>query len=266
MEHGVKAATNFVCILTKGYFTSEYCLKELRWAHELGKPIIPCFPEGLNVGAFLRTAPPDLAWVRRIECIKLLCADPDEIKVSLLKIRARARAPGRVKLHTTVVSAFPGIGKSYFARQAALRSNITVVDLDSNDFPRAGFPANYVARVRKLLGIADVVLVSTHPGVRTALLASGIAPFVLVYPAAGLKAEYLARYDRRDENVPGFRALVASNWDTWYASLAGQQGSAKHVVLQSGQFLSDVQDLVLGGSSSGGDAKKEDEARAIESQ
>ena len=52
------------------YFKRDYCVKELRWAHELGKPIIPCFPEGLNVGAFLRTAPPDLAWVRRIECIK----------------------------------------------------------------------------------------------------------------------------------------------------------------------------------------------------
>ena len=241
MQHGVEASTNFVCILTAGYLRSEYCLKELRWAHALGKPIIPCFPEGANVGTFLRSAPADLAWVRRIECIKLLTS---ECKVSLLKIRARAAAPGRVKLHTVVVSAFPGIGKSWFARQAALKTAITVVDLDSNDFPRAAFPQNYVARVRDLLGIADVVLVSTHPAVRAALLAARVRPFVLVYPDASLKDEYLARYARRDENRPGFRALVASSWDAWQRSLRGQQGCA-HVVLRSGEFLSTVQERVL---------------------
>ncbi|XRB08328.1 TIR domain-containing protein [Pycnococcus provasolii] len=57
MEDGVRNSTFFVCILSTGYLTSMYCLKELWWAFSFEKPIILCYRHMDNIGALLRELP-----------------------------------------------------------------------------------------------------------------------------------------------------------------------------------------------------------------
>ena len=71
MRAGVEGSAHFVALLSETYFDSEYCVKEMRWAVELGKPIVLCCTHGCNVGAVLRGAPSDLKHVAEIQAIKV---------------------------------------------------------------------------------------------------------------------------------------------------------------------------------------------------
>ena len=51
MMEGVAQSKNFVIVLSDGYFESTYCCDEAREAMSLGKNVILCHAEGLNVGA-----------------------------------------------------------------------------------------------------------------------------------------------------------------------------------------------------------------------
>lgn len=81
-------------------------------------------------------------------------------------------------MKTRVISAFPGTGKSFFAR--TWRHEGTVVDLDSNAFTSGhtaegsvrnpDFPENYIAAIDTHIGICEVLFVSPHAEVIKALL------------------------------------------------------------------------------------------------
>ena len=54
MMEGVDQSRFFVCVLSDGYFASEFCLKEVRRAQAASKQIILCHTEGVNVGPALQ--------------------------------------------------------------------------------------------------------------------------------------------------------------------------------------------------------------------
>lgn len=131
-----------------------------------------------------------------------------------------------------VMSGFPGVGKSTFVRE-----HPEYRDSDSSTFDKSKFPANYIEHIRATLEQGKSILVSSHDVVRQALLENGI-PYTLVYPDISLKQEYMERYAKRGSPQP-FLDLMEKNWDTFITQCDAQEGCGR-VVLQSGQFISDV--------------------------
>lgn len=134
-----------------------------------------------------------------------------------------------------IISGFPGIGKSTLFKEYP---DITR-DSDSSTFPKEDFPNNYIQHIRETLEDQNVrhLLVSSHFPVRDELEEQGF-PFYLVYPDRELKDEYLKRYTDRG-SPEAFVKLLDDNWNDWISSCQSQAGCI-HVVLKSGQYLSDV--------------------------
>ena len=147
-----------------------------------------------------------------------------------------------------VVCGFPGVGKtSLFSSETELK----ILDSDSTTFSwsdetktrrNPDWPKNYIAHIQDTRDSSDLVLVSSHDVVRTALVEAGI-PFILVYPSLDMKDEYIQRYIQRGSNE-SFVALLEANYEKWITELMAQQGCT-HVVLKSGQYLSDVVNQLL---------------------
>lgn len=65
-------------------------------------------------------------------------------------------------------------------------------------------------------------------------------PYTIVYPEKDLKDEYERRYRDRG-NTEGFLDVFIGQWDDWIKSLEKRNTPfVKHIVLQRGQYLSDV--------------------------
>lgn len=138
---------------------------------------------------------------------------------------------------TKVYSAFPGVGKTTYFNTTSKN----VLDSDSSKFDKKKFPENYIEHIVRNIQDPNVdkILVSSHKDVRDALVARGIN-FVLVYPDASLKDEYIQRYKNRGNN-DAFVELLNNNWDSWMREMDNQKGCYK-VKLNAGQYLTDVID------------------------
>jgi len=134
---------------------------------------------------------------------------------------------------TTLISGFPGIGKSWLTKHTKLK----VSDSDSSLFSKEQFPDNYIKYLKILIGSRDIVLISTHKSVRDKLAEEKI-PFILVYPTKDQKQDYIDRYAKRASSSE-FIELLTTNFDDWIEELENQKG-CHHVVLQKGKFLSDI--------------------------
>lgn len=156
-------------------------------------------------------------------------------KRRIRRLAATAAGKGPV-----IISGFPGIGKSALCNLKGLVCS----DSDSSQFPKDEFPANYIAHIREIAPKNDVTLVSSHFEVRDELEEQGFN-FVLVYPTADQKDDYMLRYMNRG-SPKAFLDLMYTNWDKFLESCAQQQGCL-HVVLQPGQYLSDVIDDIVYG-------------------
>lgn len=134
-----------------------------------------------------------------------------------------------------VVSGFPGVGKSTLTEKYP----DTVRDSDSSKFDKALFPGNYMAHINELRAddSVDLILVSSHFEVRDTMEEYAI-PFILVYPDSMLLEEYVERYRERGSSEQ-FIETLKDNWDAWLNSCKQQDGCI-HIVLQPGQYLSDV--------------------------
>ncbi len=126
-----------------------------------------------------------------------------------------------------------------------------VLDSDSTNFSWSDetktqrnpeWPQNYITHIQENRDTSDLLLVSSHDVVRTALVEAGI-PFTLVYPSLDMKDEYIQRYIQRGNNE-SFVALLEANYEKWITELMAQQGCT-HVVLKSGEYLSDVLNQLL---------------------
>lgn len=138
-----------------------------------------------------------------------------------------------MKKNTIVVAAFPGCGKSHLFRSS---KDKIVLDSDSSLFDKAYFPNNYIKHIQENIGVADIILVSSHKVVRDALVDNNI-DFVLVYPNIKSKDEYIQRYIQR-KSPQGFIDLISSNWDNWINECKTQKGCGK-IELKENQYLSD---------------------------
>lgn len=145
-----------------------------------------------------------------------------------------------------VVSGFPGVGKSHFAKTSSLR----VSDSDSSEFDKDGFPVNYVEAIKQRQKEFDIVLVSSHENVREEMERQGVY-YQIVFPDYGLRDEYLQRY--RDRGSPeSFVQLISDNWKNWTEKCA-YDGSYEYNELRSlngyklgpGRFIADVADRIV---------------------
>ena len=142
-----------------------------------------------------------------------------------------------------IVSGFPGIGKTSLLSRAG---EYIILDSDSTNFSWADeskikrhpdWPQNYIDHIKENSNKADIILVSSHDVVRNTLTQASIE-FTLVYPSLEMKEEYIQRYRARGSNEK-FIELLTANYENWIKELMAQKG-CKHVVLQPGQYLSDV--------------------------
>lgn len=140
------------------------------------------------------------------------------------------------KQTASVISGFPGIGKSHFFNSQQERG-LKVMDSDSSKFPKDNFPLNYLQHIGEAKSQCDYLLVSSHDVVRAALVEAGI-DYTLVYPDKSLKKEYMQRYKLRGSPQP-FLDLMEKNWDSFIDGCINQKG-CKHIVLKAGQYMSDV--------------------------
>ena len=142
---------------------------------------------------------------------------------------------------TTVISGFPGIGKSHLFKND---SGLKVSDSDSSNFSwesegvrHPDWPGNYMDHIKSLIGKMDVILVSSHDVVRDAMQEAGIE-YCLVFPDKSIKDEYIDRYVQRGNNEK-FVELLGQNWEGWIDGLENDKAPNKHR-LKEGDYLSDV--------------------------
>jgi len=127
------------------------------------------------------------------------------------------------KKKTRIISAFPGIGKSYYHKLFPE----TTLDSDSSLFSweegkqgikrNPDFPNNYVTHIKENIGKYDFIFVSSHKEVREALLKNCLF-FYLIYPSKDLKDVFIERYKDRGSSED-FISLVSKNYESWIKEL-----------------------------------------------
>ena len=137
------------------------------------------------------------------------------------------------KKSTILISAFPGVGKSYLFKNL---KDYKILDSDSSTFDKDLFPGNYIDHIKQNIGVVDIIMISTHDVVRQQLEENGLF-FVLVYPDISLKDEYIGRYNERG-NDDNFIKILGENWDNWIKDIEKHKGCL-NIKLQSGEFLGD---------------------------
>ena len=147
-------------------------------------------------------------------------------------------------MKATIISAFPGTGKTYLFDNDPL---LNILDSDSSSYSwiiqngekkrNPDFPANYIQHIKEEMDKVDLILVSSHLDVREALVKEGIK-FILAYPKIELKDEYVKRFIDRG-SPESFCDLVVENWEKWITELQNQT-SCTHRVLNSEEYLTDI--------------------------
>ena len=99
--------------------------------------------------------------------------------------------------NTIIISAFPGIGKTYAFNMLNTLPDFVCFDCDSSNFDKKNFPKNYVKHIRNNIGKADIIFISTHKEVRDLLVKQNMK-FTLVYPNIQDKEIFLERYKERN--------------------------------------------------------------------
>lgn len=145
-------------------------------------------------------------------------------------------------INTKIISGFPAVGKSYITYQ--FNGNLVILDSDSSLFSwikegvrHPEFPNNYMEHIKRNIGKADFIFVSSHDVVRQALKENNL-DYYLVYPSIELKNEYIQRYQNRGNNEE-FIKFIESNWDDFINNIE-KETFPKLIKLESGQYLKDI--------------------------
>lgn len=135
-----------------------------------------------------------------------------------------------------IISGFPGVGKTALYNLLKDSSLVTILDSDSSNFPKFGFPDNYLNHIEKeyneIGDLPKIILVSTHADVRQGLSERAL-PYELVIPYHSLKEEYLQRYKERGSNQ-AFVDLMSGNWENFIST----EPDEAVTVLESAEYLS----------------------------
>lgn len=147
---------------------------------------------------------------------------------------------------TVIVSAMPGVGKSYiFKNQSEL--NVNCCDSDSSLFSwlpdglrNPNFVEDYFKHIMKMFtsNKYDLIFISSHQEIRDKLILEHIN-YLLVIPTLEQKEEYLARFKARG-NTPEFIKFMDSNWESLINSCLVPSLWCKVISLESGCYLSDI--------------------------
>lgn len=123
---------------------------------------------------------------------------------------------------STIVSGFPGIGKTYVFNKAR-ELDLTIMDSDLSAFKwlseeviNPEFPTNYINYIKENLSTVDIFLVSSDIDMRNALKESKL-PYYLYYPDLDStnKELYL---DGLVNPLADFIKLLSDNWTDWIIS------------------------------------------------
>jgi len=146
-----------------------------------------------------------------------------------------------VKKRVYVISAFPGLGKSYATKQMIERG-IPVSDSDSSQFPKENFPANYIRHIKNKISEFSYypgnsfIFVSSHKEVRDALIAEDIS-FYLFYPHLKDKQKLIDRYiERRSPKI--FINLISYHFEEWVNEISNDDNIK--MKYQTSDFIYDI--------------------------
>lgn len=152
-------------------------------------------------------------------------------------------------MNTKIYSVFPACGKTWLYEHQE-DYGLKILDSDSSMFNwiricgmkerNPEFPKNYIEHIKRNIGKADVIFVSSHASVREALDAEGI-DFTIVYPESRCKAEWVGRCFIRDKNGEsgcGAEAMY-NNFDEWVRECFMTGDSHKEIVLGPTEHLSE---------------------------
>ena len=119
-----------------------------------------------------------------------------------------------------VISAFPGMGKTYYYENC--QQIHSSYDSDSSKFDKSSFPQNYIEHIKQKLqdNDRDIIFVSSHKAVRDALKENRIR-YVVVYPTIGIKNTIINRYRNRGSSE-SFVKLLEDNYDNWIKELMNE--------------------------------------------
>ncbi len=153
-------------------------------------------------------------------------------------------------MRTIIISAFPGMGKSYAVEHLP---QYKMLDLESSNYSwiktndgkvrNPLFAQNYIDHLKQLKsqGLYQVVFVSSHKIVRQALQHNKIR-YYFVYPDISLKEQYIRRFIQRG-NDSQFVNLLTQNWETWITQIQKEQYSKycyKTKVIQPDFYLTQL--------------------------
>lgn len=153
-----------------------------------------------------------------------------------------------------IVSAFPGSGKTEFAKRILEVETFnynSVLDLDSADYNwvegqygtvrNPNFVKDYVDEIELQADSYDFVLVSSHEEVLEEMYQRNLL-FVMVAPDKLRKQEFLDNYHERGSH-PEFIDLIDKNWDDFldsYFNMYEAPFAMYNYTLESGKFLCDI--------------------------
>jgi hypothetical protein len=151
-------------------------------------------------------------------------------------------------MHTTIVAAFPGSGKTHWH----LTDPDNTADSDSSSFSwidtasgrtrNPEFPGNYIKHIKSLIGTKEIIFISTHAQVIEAMLAHEIE-FINVLPERESKEIYMEKYRVRGSDS-SFIELVSNNWDLWHDMFEAYEPDTKHTKVYIKEHLTEIRDLV----------------------
>jgi hypothetical protein len=140
---------------------------------------------------------------------------------------------------TIIISGFPCVGKSVACNvfNNVLDSDSSYYSWSKDGIRNPDFPNNYIEHIKRNIGRARWILVSSHKIVRDALDKEGL-PYILVYPSRDQKEQYLQRCRNR-KNPESFIEMLDKNWDDFITDCE-KQGNCEHRVLRPNETLSNV--------------------------
>lgn len=145
-------------------------------------------------------------------------------------------------MDTYLISAFPGCGKTVAFFD--LKDTIKVKDSDFSTFDKSEFPENYIKAIKEDIGNYDMIFVSSHKEVRDALEKEKI-PYILFFPSASRRTEFLENYTRRKTN-PKLIQKIDEHFEEWINQIEREDSecSTRIKLGEKGQYITNEQHFV----------------------
>lgn len=123
-------------------------------------------------------------------------------------------------MKTKIISAFPGMGKSYYHqknKETTLDTDSSlfsyIIDENGNKIRNPEFPRNYINHIKENIGKYEFIFISTDKEIIDILLEECIF-FYLICPTCNRKNEFLSRYKNRGDDEKLIQ-LIDSKWNDW---------------------------------------------------